>query len=240
MHRGGGTNLEPDPRAPLRLTVRRGDARAEPSQRPESRRITYRAIRAYIYARHGFSPRTGWIAHVKELSGLTLRPTHNRRDPTRADPCPPRRRADVEEALPHLLRNTQSLHCQPTIGWNAPASIASSTSDTSRWSRTLAARSRVVKYRCSSLPGLREHVEPGAARRRRSRTGLARAHSCRPTAAATPQSPQRAAARRVPRSARVARSTSPHARPRRACASSSTRTARSSAPAAMSTRRSSE
>jgi len=96
-----GTNLEPDPRAPVRLTVRR-DARAEPSQRPESRRITYRLIRPYIYARHGFSPRTGWIAHVKELSGLMLRPTHNRRDPTRADPCPPRRRAAIEEALRHF------------------------------------------------------------------------------------------------------------------------------------------
>jgi hypothetical protein len=96
-----GTNLEPDPRAPVRLTVRRV-VRAEPSQRPESRRITYRAIRAYIYAHHGFSPRTGWIAHVKELSGLTLRPTHNRHDPTRADPCPPRRRAAIEEALRHF------------------------------------------------------------------------------------------------------------------------------------------
>jgi hypothetical protein len=30
----------------------------------------------------------------------------------------------------HLLRNTHSLHCHPTIGGNAPASIAPSTSDT--------------------------------------------------------------------------------------------------------------
>jgi hypothetical protein len=96
-----GTNLEPDPRALVRLTVRR-DARAEPSQHAESHRITYRTIRAYIYARHGFSPRTGWIAHVKELSGLTLRPTHNRHDSTRADPCPLRRRAAIEEALRHF------------------------------------------------------------------------------------------------------------------------------------------
>src|SRR2546427_2071469 len=35
----------------------------------------------------------------------------------------------------HLLRNGHSLHCHPTIGWNAPASIARSTSDASRKSR---------------------------------------------------------------------------------------------------------
>jgi hypothetical protein len=52
------------------------------------------------------------------------------------------------------------LHCQPTIGWNALASIAPWISDTSRKSRTVAARSRVVQYRCSSggLVGAREEL----------------------------------------------------------------------------------
>jgi len=96
-----GTNVEPDPRVPLQRSGRL-DARAEPARRPDRRQITYGKIRAWRYARHGFSPRTGWIAHVKELSGLRLRPTHNRRDPRRVDPCPPERRAAIEEALRHF------------------------------------------------------------------------------------------------------------------------------------------
>lgn len=64
--------------------------------------MTYGEIRAYVYARHGFSPRTGWIAHVKELRGLTLRPTHNRSGASRVDTCPPERRAAIEDALRHF------------------------------------------------------------------------------------------------------------------------------------------
>lgn len=70
------------------------------SKRP--RRTTYRDLRAYAYARHGFSPRTGWIAHVKELSGLPLRRTHNRYGTGRVDPCPSERRVAIKEALRHL------------------------------------------------------------------------------------------------------------------------------------------
>ena len=86
-----GTNLEPEAVA-LSPTIRR---------RPQ-RPTTYRDIRAYVSARHGFSPRTGWIAHVKELSGLPLRPTLNRHGATRVDPCPPERRAAIAEALRHF------------------------------------------------------------------------------------------------------------------------------------------
>jgi hypothetical protein len=45
----------------------------------------------------------------------------------------------------HRLRNGQSLHAQPGFGWKTPASIAWSTSATSRKSRRFAARSRVVQ-----------------------------------------------------------------------------------------------
>jgi hypothetical protein len=93
-----GTNLEPDPLPPL---VGRRAAPSPPPQR-SARPVTYREIRAYVYSRHRFSPRTGWIAHVKELSGLTLRQTHNRRSPARVDPCPPERPPAIEEALRHF------------------------------------------------------------------------------------------------------------------------------------------
>ena len=96
-----GTNLEPDPSSVLRLTARRG-ARLDMSRHPSVRPVTYRDIRAWIYSHHGFSPRTGWIAHVKELSGLKVRSTHNRRDSRRVDACPPERRGAIEEALRHF------------------------------------------------------------------------------------------------------------------------------------------
>jgi hypothetical protein len=94
-----GTSVEPDPHASS-MFRRRHDARAESARRPDQ--LTYGNIRAWVYAHHGFSPRTGWIAHTKELNGLTLRPTHNRRDSTRVDPCPLERRAAIEEALRHF------------------------------------------------------------------------------------------------------------------------------------------
>jgi hypothetical protein len=73
---------------------------ASPSRRIQ-RRTTYREIRAYIFAPR-LQPRTGWIAHVKELNSLALRPTHNRHGAARVDPCPPERRAAIEDALRHF------------------------------------------------------------------------------------------------------------------------------------------
>src|SRR5215471_16685616 len=50
----------------------------------------------------------------------------------------------------HWLLNWHSLHCHPTTGGNTPAATPCKTSEASRKSRTLAARSREVQYRCSS------------------------------------------------------------------------------------------
>jgi len=96
-----GTNLEPDPSIVLRLTARQ-TARGDSARRPATHPVTYGDIRAWVYSHYGFSPRTGWIAHVKELSGLKLRATHNRRDSSRVDSCPPERRRAIEEALRHF------------------------------------------------------------------------------------------------------------------------------------------
>src|SRR5262245_28727525 len=88
------TNLEPESGL---LGTRSGS----PSRRIR-RRTTYREIRAHVYAHHGFSPRTGWIAHVKELNGIALQQTHNRHGATRADPCPRARQVAIEEVLRHF------------------------------------------------------------------------------------------------------------------------------------------
>lgn len=53
--------------------------------------------------------------------------------------------ASVHRQAQHWLRNWQSLHCQPGLGWNTPASIACNTSATRRNRLTLAARSRCVQ-----------------------------------------------------------------------------------------------
>jgi hypothetical protein len=95
-----GTNLKPEPGLPAPLR-QRGTRSASRSHRAQ-RRTTYRDVRAYVYAHHGFSPRSGWIAHVKELNRLTLRPTHNRHGAARVDPCPPERRGAIEDALRHF------------------------------------------------------------------------------------------------------------------------------------------
>jgi len=65
-------------------------------------RTVHDAEEPYVRARHGFTPKTGWIAHVKELNGLPLRPTHNRGRSARVIPCPPERQAAVEETLRHF------------------------------------------------------------------------------------------------------------------------------------------
>jgi hypothetical protein len=95
-----GTKLEPDSTASTPPWEGRMP-NVKPSLDPRSMRITYRDIRAYVRDHHGFSPRTGWIAHVKQLNGLSLRYTHNRQS-TRADICPPGRRGAIEHALRNL------------------------------------------------------------------------------------------------------------------------------------------
>lgn len=40
---------------------------------------TYAQIQKWILANYGFTVKTCWIAHVKELSGLSVRPAHNRK-----------------------------------------------------------------------------------------------------------------------------------------------------------------
>jgi hypothetical protein len=59
----------------------------------------YAEIRKFVQRRHGFVPKTGWIAHVEEIRGLAAKRT--RRSP-RSEPCPAEKREAIEEALRHL------------------------------------------------------------------------------------------------------------------------------------------
>jgi hypothetical protein len=61
-----------------------------------------KAIQAFVKEKYGFSVKTCWIAHVKELSGLEVKPAPNRKGPERLNPCPPNKRKAIEEALKHF------------------------------------------------------------------------------------------------------------------------------------------
>ena len=60
-------------------------------------------IRKFVQRRHGFIPKTGWIAHVKEVHGVpTLRGAKRARRGRDVEPCPQEKREAIEEALRHF------------------------------------------------------------------------------------------------------------------------------------------
>jgi hypothetical protein len=66
---------------------------------------TYREIQLRTRVRHGFMPKTCWIAHVLSDHGLTTRQAANRADPHhRIAPCPPEKRHAIEQVCRELGR----------------------------------------------------------------------------------------------------------------------------------------
>lgn len=63
---------------------------------------TYVEIQAYVKTKHGYTPKTCWIAHMKELTHQSLRRAPNRQGPERVEPCPEGKRADILEAFRHF------------------------------------------------------------------------------------------------------------------------------------------
>jgi 23S rRNA (uracil1939-C5)-methyltransferase len=63
---------------------------------------TYQEIQKWVEQHHGFQPKTGWIAHCKELQGVPLREAANRRGTERLDPCPPDKRTAIIQAFRHF------------------------------------------------------------------------------------------------------------------------------------------
>ena len=48
-------------------------------------------IQKFVQHHHGFIPKTGWIAHVKEVHGVpTLRGANRARRDRDIEPCPPK------------------------------------------------------------------------------------------------------------------------------------------------------
>ena len=60
-------------------------------------------IQKFVQQHHGFIPKPGWIAHVKEVHGIpTLRGAKRARRDRAVEPCPPEKREAIEEALRHF------------------------------------------------------------------------------------------------------------------------------------------
>ena len=60
---------------------------------------TYKALQADVKARTGRTVKTCWIAHVKELQGLSPKPAPNRQGSQRKHPCPCQFRPHIVESL---------------------------------------------------------------------------------------------------------------------------------------------
>lgn len=63
---------------------------------------TYRQISDDVRTHSGFTPKTCWIAHVKELNGIPIRRAWNRAGDGRGVPCPPDKRPAVEASFRRL------------------------------------------------------------------------------------------------------------------------------------------
>ncbi|WP_341876553.1 hypothetical protein [Defluviitalea saccharophila] len=64
---------------------------------------TYKEIQEYVKANFGFTPKTCWIAHSKEVYGLSPKVANNRNDMNKREyPCPAEKQEDIRKAFKHF------------------------------------------------------------------------------------------------------------------------------------------
>ena len=64
---------------------------------------TYKQIQAYIKETHGYTAKSCWIAHMKEVCGLNPRVSPNRYSvESRVHPCPQAKQNDLINAFKHF------------------------------------------------------------------------------------------------------------------------------------------
>jgi hypothetical protein len=64
---------------------------------------TYKQLQAYVKQQYGFVPKTCWIAHVKEMSGLHPSLAPNRYDSEKREyPCPLDKIEPIRSAFRHF------------------------------------------------------------------------------------------------------------------------------------------
>ena len=64
---------------------------------------TYKEIQAYVKEKYGFIPKTCWIAHKKEVCGISVKNAPNRISPDKREkPCPPEKMKYIKDAFTHF------------------------------------------------------------------------------------------------------------------------------------------
>ena len=63
---------------------------------------TYKQIQHWVREYLGWTPKTCWIAHCKELAGIPVKRAHNRQESHRAEPCPVNKRSAILAAFQHF------------------------------------------------------------------------------------------------------------------------------------------
>lgn len=64
---------------------------------------TYKEIQEYIKVNFGYTPKTCWIAHSKEVYGLSPKVANNRNDINKREfPCPAEKLEDIRQAFLHF------------------------------------------------------------------------------------------------------------------------------------------
>ena len=64
---------------------------------------TYQEIQKWVWQHHRFVPKSGWIAHCKELYGVPIsRRTFNRKYDQRRNRCPAEKQLAIKEAFRHF------------------------------------------------------------------------------------------------------------------------------------------
>jgi hypothetical protein len=62
---------------------------------------TNKQIQIWVHNEYGYQPKTCWIAHCKELSGLPVKRSH-RRSGEKVYPCPEGKLGDFQYAFQHF------------------------------------------------------------------------------------------------------------------------------------------
>lgn len=64
---------------------------------------TYKEIQEYVKMNFGYIPKTCWIAHAKEICGLSPKIANNRNDINkRVFPCPAEKQSEIKKAFKHF------------------------------------------------------------------------------------------------------------------------------------------
>lgn len=61
---------------------------------------TYKEVQEYVHVNFGYRPKTCWIAHSKEIYGLSPKTAANRKDSNKREyPCPIEKQEDIKKAF---------------------------------------------------------------------------------------------------------------------------------------------